>query len=100
MKCRQYPRLQAGLKINQQVAATDEVHARERRVAQEILSGEDDGLPQGLTDAVAAVLLDKEPSQAFGRHVLHQALGVKAGAGFIQQRRVEVGGENLKLARV
>ncbi len=66
MKSRQDFFLQPGLEINQQVAATDEVHARERRVAQEILPSEDDHLPQGFADAVAALLLDEEPTQPLG----------------------------------
>ena len=66
MKGWQHLHLQAGLQIDQQVAATDQLHARERRVNQEILPREDDHLPQGLADAVAAVLLDEEPAQSFG----------------------------------
>src|SRR6266849_7464199 len=66
--------LQTGLEINQQVAATDEVHARERRVSDEILPGEDDHLPQRLDDPVAAFLLDKKASQALRRDILREAL--------------------------
>ena len=91
--------LQARLEINQQVAATDQVHPRERRVADEILPGEHDHLAQRLADPVAAVLLDKEPPQAFRRDILRQALGVQPVAGLVQQRVVEVGGEYLELAQ-
>src|SRR5258708_23596737 len=58
--------LQTRLQINQEVAATDQVHARERRVGDEILPGEDDRFAQRLDDAIAAFLLDKKPAQAFG----------------------------------
>src|SRR3989442_11656567 len=90
--------LQTRLKINQQVAATDEVHARERRVADEILPGEDDHLAQRLDDPVAAFLLDKKASQALRRDILHEALGVKTVPGFVQQRVVEVRAEHLEPA--
>src|SRR5229473_6871260 len=76
--------LQTGLEINQQVAATDEVHARERRVGDEILPSEDDHLPQRLDDAIAAFLLDEEPPQAFRRDILSEAFGVKTVAGFVE----------------
>jgi len=52
--------LQARLEIDQQVAATDDVHARERGIADDVLSGEDDHLAQGLVDPIAAFLLDEE----------------------------------------
>ena len=91
--------LQARLEINQQVAATDEIHARKRRVADEVLPGEDDHLAQRLHDPVAAFLLDKKAPQAFRRDVLHEALGVKTVAGLVQERVIEVGGEHLELAQ-
>src|SRR5947209_18087626 len=78
MKRRHDPPLQTGFEIDQQVAATEQVDARERRVAQEILAGENDRLPQRFADAVTAVLIDKESPQPFGRDLLHQAFGVKA----------------------
>ena len=79
--------LQARLEIDQQIAATDEVHARERRVGDEILPREDHHLAQRLVDAVAAFLLDEEPPQAFRRDILREALGVEAVAGLLQQAR-------------
>ena len=91
--------LQTGFEIDQQVAATDEVDARERRVAQEILPGENDRLTQRLADAVATVLLDKESPQPFGRNLLHQRFCVKASTRLVQQGLVEVRRENLKGGR-
>ena len=73
--------LQARLEINQQVAATDEVHARERRVADEVLPGEDDHLAQRLADPVAAFLLDEEPPQAFRRDILARGSWRKGRGG-------------------
>src|SRR5712692_4319369 len=57
---RQYLPLQVLLDINEEVAATDKVHAREWRVAQKIVPGEDDHLAQEFSDSVAAVRLHKE----------------------------------------
>ena len=73
--------LQARLEINQQIAATDEVHARERRVGDEILPREDHHLAQRLADAVAAFLLDEEPPQAFRRDILRRGSWRKARGG-------------------
>ena len=64
--------LQARLEIDQQVAATDEVHARERRIGDEVLPREDHHLAQRLADPVAAFLLDEEPPQPLGRDVLRR----------------------------
>ena len=91
--------LQARLQINQQIAATDQVHARERRVADQILPRENDHLAQGFDDPVAAFFLDEKPPQAFRRNILDQIFGVKPVAGLVQQRFVEVGGKHLELAR-
>ena len=64
--------LQARLEIDQEIAATDEVHARERRVGDQVLPREDHHFAQRLADAVAAFLLDEEPPQALGRDVLRR----------------------------
>jgi len=96
----QHLALRVLFKINQQVAATDQVHPREGRIAEQILPGEDDHLAQELGGAVAAVLLRKEAPQPFRREVVEEAFGIKTGAGFIEQRLVKVGGKKLQLARV
>src|SRR5713226_6156545 len=85
MKSGQRLLLQTRLKINQQVAATDKVHARERRVGDEILSGEDDHFSQWLDDAIAAFFLDKKTPQSFRREILCEALGIETMAGFVEQ---------------
>ena len=100
MERRQDLLLQTRLDIDEQVAATDQVHAREGRIADEILPRKDDCVAQRLDHAIAVLFLDKEASQPFGRHVLHQTFGVETGAGFIEQRIVQVSGENLEFGRV
>src|ERR1051326_4518879 len=92
--------LQTRLKVNQQVAATDEVHARERRVAYEILPCEHNHFAQLFADPIAAFPLCKEPPQPLRRHIGGDALHVKPLSGFFQERVIEVGGKHLELAQV
>ena len=87
--------LQTGIEVDHHVAATDEVHARERGVYDQVLLGENDALAQVLDDAVAIFLLDKKLSQALGRDILGERLGVEALAGFFEEFLVEVGREDL-----
>ena len=48
--------LKARSKIDQQVAATDEVHARERRVSDHVLLCKDNHFSERLADAVSSLL--------------------------------------------
>lgn len=90
--------LQARLEIDEQVAATDEVHLRERRVGDEILPCKNHHLAQRLRYAVTALLFDEEAPQALWRDVLDETLGVEALAGPVEERLVEVSGKDLKRA--
>lgn len=92
--------LPARFEIDQEVAAADEVHARERRVGDEVLTREDHHVPQRLADSVATFRLDEEPPQAHRRDVGDEALRVETTAGFLQQGVVDVRGEELQLARL
>ena len=73
--------LQIGLQIDQEVAATDQVHAREGRIAHEIVPREDDLLAQRLDHAIAAFFLDEETPQPFGRDILRECPWHRARAG-------------------
>ena len=90
--------LRARLEIDQHVAATDEVYARERRVGGEVLPREDHHIAHRLIDTVAAVRLDKEPLQALWGEIGDEALRVQTTAGLLQHRFAEVGGEDFELA--
>src|SRR5689334_23923269 len=59
--------LQTRLEIDQQVAATDQVHPREWRIADHILPREYDALAQWFDDAIAALLLDEKAAQPLRR---------------------------------
>ena len=72
--------LDLGLEIDQQVAAADQVEARERRVLQQVLRREGDRLPERLPDAVGVVLLLEPALEALGRDVLGDAAGIDAAA--------------------
>src|SRR4030095_16729344 len=85
--------LQARFEVDQQIAATDQVHAGERRIADHVLPGKDDDLAQGLVDAISSVLLNEEPPQPLSREVLGDALRVESVPRFVEQRIVEVGRE-------
>src|SRR5688572_32533372 len=52
--------LRVRLEVDQKVAARDQIELGERRVAQQIVRGEDDALPQRLRDLVAVRLRSEE----------------------------------------
>src|SRR5215207_11570532 len=58
--------LRVRLQVDQQVAAGDEVHLRERRVTNEVVRREDDALAQRLRDLVAVRLQGEEALAALG----------------------------------
>src|SRR5690349_12227032 len=99
MECREGLLVQPGFEVDEQIAATDEVHARERRVGDKVLAGENDHLAQRLDDAIATLLLYEKAAQTLRRNVLDEGFGVKTVARFVQQVIVEVSGEHLKSAR-
>ncbi len=90
--------LEARLEIDEQVAAADQVHAREWRVADEVLPREYDHFAQRLVDAIAALLLDEESPQPLRRDILREGLRIQPVARLVQERIVQVGGEHLELA--
>jgi hypothetical protein len=96
---RQDALLQCGLHVDQQVAATDEVDARERRVREHVVPREDAAVADRLADPIAAFRLDEEPVQALLRHDLGDVLRVEAGTGRLDRGGVEVGGEDLQQRR-
>jgi len=87
-----------GLQVNEQVAATDEIHTRKRRVGDQVLRGEQDPLAEVLTDLKATVVRMKkafEPSLADGQC---RPRRIDAGPGACQCGAVYVGGEDHELS--
>ena len=87
--------LHLAVQVDQQVAARHQVQPRERRVAQDVVLGEQHLLAQRLHDAVAAGVLGGEATQQRRRDVGGHRFEVLAVAAARQRRFVDVGGEHL-----
>ena len=94
---RQHALLDLGLQVNEHVAAGDDVDARKRRVAQQILGRENDLLANVLRNLPACFDLVEELFQPLCRYMDTDALGVDAGACVADDGIGGVGGENLHL---
>ena len=94
--------LQPRLEIDEQVAAGEQVQVEEGRIGQDVVPGENAGLPSRLCDLVIAVPLHEEPPQALGRNVRRRVVGVNARARLLDRGLADVGPEDLqgKLAAV
>src|SRR5256885_10065009 len=55
--------LPISIEINENVAATDQVHVRKWRIIKEVLARENDGAAQALGDAVAAIFFGEEAAE-------------------------------------
>src|SRR5215813_13604127 len=80
MQQRQDLFLQDRLEVDQQVAATDQIHPREWWVGDDVLSREDAHVAERLANAVTSIRLRKEAAQSLRRDVLGDVLRVEAGA--------------------
>ena len=60
------PLLQHRLQVDQQVAATDHVDAREGGIGQHVVPRENAGVADRLADPVTGIDFGEEPPQAFG----------------------------------
>ena len=92
----QYFDLRFPIQIDQQIAATDQVEPRERRVAQHVVMREQHVLAQFLLDAVVRGVLREELAHAARRHVGENRIGVQAGARKGDGPFVDVGREDLE----
>ena len=95
MERRDHAFLQGWCEVDEQIAAADEVDARERRIGRDVLLGEKAHLPDGFADAVLVILAGEEAPQALGRDLRFDVLGIDALAGPLQQRLGEIGREHL-----
>ncbi|KAF1067959.1 MAG: hypothetical protein GAK45_01524 [Pseudomonas citronellolis] len=86
------------IEVDQQVAATDQVQLGERRVAQQVVHGEQHMLADFLLHPVAGLLLGEVLAQALRGHVRQDRLGVGAAAADGDGMLVDIGGEDLELA--
>jgi len=67
--------------VDQQVAATDHIQLRKRRIVDQIVPGEDAHLTQVPVDLVAAFDLGEIAVQTFTGQIRRYVLGVPAAAG-------------------
>ncbi len=87
--------LQLGVEIDQQIAARDHVHARERRIADHAVRGEDAQVAHFLGQHVALRVCAEEALQPFRRDVVQHRRGIAAGARHRERGLIDVGGEHL-----
>jgi len=68
------------VKVDEHVPATDQIEVRERRVADDVLPGEDAEVADGFGDAVPALLRDEEAPESLGGDMGRDAVRVDAGS--------------------
>ena len=96
---RQHLLLQGRRHVDEHVAATDQVHLRERRIGRDVLAREDAQVADRLLDPIDVVLLAEEASQPLRRELGLDRLRVDARPRLVERGRVrQVGGEDLHLA--
>ena len=91
--------LGVAVEIDQQVAAAEEIDARERRVLEQVVHREQHGLAQLAADAIAAPLLGEEAPQPLLRHIGGERERVEAFARGADRALVEIGREHLQRRR-
>ena len=93
MEQRQNSHLRLGAQIDQQISAGDHVQAREWRVGEHVLDGEDHRRAQVGDDPVAVILLSEEARQTGGGNLVRDGVGIESFPGGRHGVRVEVGRE-------
>ena len=87
--------LQIGVEVDEQVAAQDQIDARERHAAVQILLAEDHHLPDRLGHARAALGVLEEAAAELVRKITHGVVGIEAPPRERDRRLVDIGGEHL-----
>src|SRR5579871_4272366 len=87
--------LQHGTEIDEDVAATDQIHARERRITEDILPGEDAHVADRFGNLVSVGHFVEEAPEAYLGDFSGDVLLVKTGARALNRAFAEVGAENL-----
>src|SRR5262249_45131519 len=92
--------LQLAVEIDEEIAARDQVHARERRIAHHAVRREHAHVADRLVDDVAGALGTEEAPEPLLRHALQQSVGVAAAGRYPEARRVGYGGRGVGFLRV
>ena len=89
------PLLQTGVEIDQQIAADDQIHAREGRILDQVVVRHPHHVADALDQSIIVITGEKITVEQFRRDFLDRALRVGCGARLQQHLLVNVGGENL-----
>ena len=92
--------LKLRLHVDQEVAARHEVHARERRIASQVVRSEDHHLAELPYDVVAAALFLEKSGPALRADVFDDAFRKNTRGGLLQRDVVDVGGKDLHVQRL
>src|SRR5688572_22641677 len=90
-----YPDLEHRIEIDEQVPATDQVQAGERRILDDVVPAEYAEVTQVLPYLEAGLRLDEEPFQPLLRHLGPDGGRIHAPAGRFQHLLAQIGGEDL-----
>ena len=90
---RQHLLLQRGIKINQHIAAGDQIDMGEGRILKQVLPGKHTGIPDALIDPVAVAGLGEKPPEPFRRHLILDAFRIDPRPGPFEHRFVDIRSE-------
>src|SRR5687768_18071335 len=100
MKDLQNPILRFAVKIDQKIAARDQIELGKRRVVQKVMRREQNALADFFFDAKTRAFLDKKSLETFSRNVCRYYLVVHAFAGSRDGFLVDVARKDLDCWRV
>ena len=89
--------LHLGPQVDQEIAATDQIEARKRRIGHHVVDREHDRRAELARHPVAMIFPGEEAAQPVGRHVSVDRRRVKPFAGGRDGVSVDIRGENLQL---
>ncbi len=92
----QKPALQHRVKVDQQVAAGNQIKSGEGRIQNDIMLGEQYAVTQALTDPVMVAVSGKEAGQALLRDIVFDGERVLPLPGHCDRLQVQVGGKDLE----
>ena len=95
MQDRQHATLKGVVHVDEDIPATHQIEARERRIARHVVPREDAQIADAFADLVMAVDADEESAEPLGRDVDLDVVDVDPGPGPLEGRVVDVGGEDL-----
>src|SRR5262245_38472345 len=89
--------LHVALKIDQKIAAGDQVEAGKRGVGEHVVGGKHNEIAHFLTNPIGAILFVEKSLEAVGCDVGLDVAGVEALASLFERAGVHIGSEDLEL---